>query len=183
MKHGTPRRRWPLRLLFILLVPCLLLQLKIRNDTEPFPAILLPGGASLVKTRGSYTRIETECIAEDSMGRKYVFPVASILNSVPTDYDPYVLEAGFGITKDRMVRHLPIPFLGHRWSVGRRKTASQIAETRAWLRMRLRQTLGIDAVRIHILTYGITTYYTEVPVRQYREVQGDKIVELVGGGT
>jgi len=181
MKAATSRR-WPLRLLFILLVPCLFLQLKIRNDTEPYPAVLLPGGASLIKTRGSYTRIDTECVAEDSAGHKYVFPVASLLNSVPTDYDPYVLEAGFGITKDRMVRHVPVPFLGHRVNVGRPRTPSQIAETRTWLRMRLRQTLGIDAVRIHILTYAVTTYYNETPVREQRELQGDKIVDLVGGG-
>jgi hypothetical protein len=183
MKYGTPGRRWPLRLLFILLVPCLLLQLKIRDDTEPFPAILLPSGASLLKTRGSYTRVETQCVAEDSAGRKYVFPVASLLSSVPTDYDLYVLKAGFGITKDRMVRHIPVPFLGHRLSVGRPKTAPQIAETRAWLRTRLREMLGINATRIHILSYGVTTYYNEIPVRQQRELQEDKVVELTGAGT
>lgn len=182
MNYGTTGRRWALRLLFIVLVPCLLLQLKIRDDTEPFPAILLPSGASLIKTRGSYSGIETECIAEDSTGRKYVVPVAALLNAVPTDYHPYVLNAGFGISRNRMVRHLPIPFLANRVSIGRRRTPEQIDETRAWLRERLRETLGIDAVRIHVLTYEVTTYYSEVPVRQRRELQGDNTIELRAGG-
>jgi len=182
MKDPTTRRNLSVRLLFIVLVPCLVLPLRIRDDTEPFPAILLPSGASLLKTKGSYTGIETECVAEDSAGGKYVVPVAAILNAVPTDYHPYVLNSGFGITRDRPVRHLPIPFLGYRLSVGRRRTAAQISETRTWLRMRLRETLGIDAVRIHILTYEVTTYYSEVPVRFSRALQRDNTIDLLSGG-
>lgn len=182
MKEGTTSRRWPLRLLFILLVPCLLLPLKIRDDTEPYPAILMPSGASLLRTKGSYSGVETEVVAEDSSGRRYEVPVAALLNTVPTDYHPYVLAEGFGITRDRVVRHLPVPFLGHRLSVGRQRTLAQINETRDWLRKRLRETLGIDAVRIHVLTYEVTTYYTEVPVRRRRTLQGDNTIQLVDTG-
>src|ERR1051325_6245541 len=145
MPLRTSGRRWPLRLLFILAVPCLLLQLKIRDDTEPFPAILLPSGASLIRTRGSYAGVETKCVAEDATGRKYPVPIATILDAVPSDYHPYVMGAGFGITRNRMVRHLPVPFLGHRVSVGRPRTEAQINATRAWLHDKLRDALGIDA--------------------------------------
>jgi hypothetical protein len=180
MKFGTPHRRLGLRLAFTLLVPCLLLQLKIRNDTEPYPAILLPSGASLIKTSGRYTAVERKCVAEDSTGRQYAVPIASILNAVPSDYHPYVLEAGFGITKDRMERHLPIPFLG-RVNVGRHKTPTQIDETRAWLRMRIRKTIGIDAVRIHVLTYEVTTYYNDVAAREQRVLKEDNRINLLSG--
>lgn len=180
MKKTTNNPRWRIRLLFIVLVPCLLFQLKLRTDSEPYPAILLPSGASILRTVGSYTGLETECLAEDSGGSKYPFSVATVLDAVPSDYHPYVVEAGFGINRDRMVRHLPLPFTGRRVPLGRPRTQSQIEATRAWLRARLRQTLGIDAVRIHILTYAVTTYYSEVPVREQKQLQADTTVELVG---
>jgi hypothetical protein len=78
------------------------------------------------------------------------------------------------------VRHLPVPGTGRRIPLGRPRTQAQIEATRAWLRVRLRQTLGIDAVRIHILTYAVTTYYSEVPARQQKELQSDMAVDLVG---
>jgi hypothetical protein len=180
MKKATISPRWRVRLLFIALAPCLLVPLKLRNDTEPYPAILLPSGASLLRTVGSFTGLETECLAEDSAGRKYPFSVATVLETVPSDYHPYVVEAGFGINRDRMVRHLPLPFTGRRLPLGRPRSQSQIEATRVWLRARLRQALGIDAVRIHILTYAVTTYYSEVPVRQQKKLQDDTTVELVG---
>ncbi len=181
-KTATSSPRWRIRLLFIVLVPCLFFQLKLRRDTEPYPAILLPGGEGLLKGDGSYTGFETETFAEDSGGRKYRFSVATVLDAVPTDYHPYVLEAGFGINRDRIVRHPPIPFTGRKLQLGRPRTQSQIEATRAYLRLKLRQTLGIDAVRIHVLRYGVTTYYSEVPVREQRHLEADTTVELVGGG-
>lgn len=180
MKKTTTEHDWRIRLLFIVLVPCLLFQLKLRNDTEPYPAILLPSGASLLKSVGSYTGLDTECFAEDSSGRKYPFSAATILDAVPSDYHPYVVETGFGINRDRMVRHLPVPLAGRRIPLGRPRTQAQLDATRAWLRERLHQTLGIDAVRIHILTYAVTTYYSEVPPRQQKQLQSDMTVELVG---
>lgn len=180
MKKTTTEHDWRIRLLFIVLVPCLLVQLKLRNDTEPYPAILLPSGASLLKSAGSYTGLDTECFAEDSSGRKYPFSAATILDAVPSDYHPYVVETGFGINRERMVRHLPVPLSGRRIPLGRTRTGAQLAETRAWLRERLHQTLGIDAARIHILTYAVTTYYSEVPVRQQRQLQSDMTVDLIG---
>jgi hypothetical protein len=180
-KAGTSRR-WHIRLLFIVLVPLLLFQLKLRTDTEPYPAILLPSGAGLLRSKGSFTGFETVCVAEDSSGSKYPFSAATLMDAVPTNYRPYVLEAGFGINRDRIVRHLPIPFTGRRLQLGQPRTRPQIEETRAFLRRKLRQALGINAVRIHVLTYGITTYYSEVPVRQQRYLQSDTTVELISGG-
>ena len=179
MKQTNNDHDWRIRLLFIVLVPLLLFQLKLRNDTEPYPAILLPAGASLLKSAGSYTGLDTECFAEDSSGSKYAFSPAMILDAVPSDYHPYVVETGFGINRDRMVRHFPVPLTGRRIPLGRPRTPAQIEATRAWLRERLHQTLGVDAVRIHILTYAVTTYYSEVPARHQRQLQSDMTVELV----
>jgi len=178
--EATSSGRWPIRILFIVLVPCLFLQLKLRTDTEPYPAILLPSGASLLISDGSYTGFETRCVAEDSQGGRHPFAVETILDAVPTNYHPYVVAAGFGINKERTVRHIPIPFTGSGLQLGRPKTPAQLEATRVWLRLKLRQALGIDAVRIHVLTYGVTTYYSEIPVRQQRHLQRETTVELVG---
>jgi hypothetical protein len=175
-------RPWRIRLLFIVLVPLLLFQLKLRTDTEPYPAILLPSGAGLLRSEGSFTGFETVSTAQDSSGREYPLSTATLLDAVPTNYRLFVLQAGFGINRDRIVRHLPIPFTGRELRLGRPRTQSQIDETRRWLRLRLRQALGIDADRINVLTYGVTTYYSEVPIRKQRRLQHETTVDLVGGG-
>jgi len=175
------RGRWLIRTLFIVLVPCLLFQLKLRGDTEPYPAILLPAGASLLHSDGSFTGFETDCVAEDSAGRRYPFSAADILTEVPSNYRPFVVDAGFGLNKERTVRRLSIPFVGYTLALGRPKTSSQIASTRTWLRDRIRRTVGIDPVRIRVLTYAIKTHYSEEPVRQERYLEREKTIDLLGG--
>lgn len=110
MTKATLGRRWHIRLVFIVLAPLLFLQLKLRTDTEPYPAILFPSGATILRSERSYTGFETEFLAEDSGGNKYPFSVASVLDAVPTNYHQYVVDAGFGINRDRMVRRLPMLF-------------------------------------------------------------------------
>lgn len=164
------------------MLPVLLLfQLKLRTDTEPYPAILLPSGASLLRGEGSFTGVETECRAEDSAGRQYPFSLATVLDVVPTNYRQFVVDGGFGINRSRVVRSLPIPFTGRRLRLGRQKTQAQIDSTRQWLRTKLHQTLGIDAVRIHVLKYSVTTHYGEGPTRQEKQLKSESTVELVGG--
>jgi hypothetical protein len=156
----------------------LLLQLKLRSDTEPYPAILLPAGATLLRGDGSYTGFETECSAEDTSGKQYDCNLQTLLAKVPTNYREFVLQAGFGTAKERVVRHLRIPFTGYSLEIGRPRTQAQLDTTRAWLRSRLRRTLGIDPLRVHIRRYAITTFYNSNPVREQKRLQHETLVDL-----
>jgi hypothetical protein len=148
----TPGQARVIRWLFIGLVPCLFAQLWLRRYTEPYPAILLPSGATLVRTAS-----ETILFAEDADGQQHPLPPSALLDTVPTDYRGYVIRRGFGLIKDRDVRYVRIPFPGGGLvqQLGRPLTPSQREETRLWLRSKLLRTSGIDAVRIHILKYRI----------------------------
>jgi hypothetical protein len=174
----APARR-RIRLLFLVLLPCLLLQLKLRTYTEPYPGIFLPAGATLLHGDDSFTGYETECVAEDSGGKQYPFLAATILDAVPGNYRPLVVQAGFGINEERTVRHLQIPFIRRKLELGHAKTRVQIEATRVWLRTRLRKALGIDPVRVRVFTYAVTTYYGTGPPRQERHLERQSWVALV----
>jgi hypothetical protein len=183
VKTGTVHHRWLIRLLFIVVVPCLFLQIKLREITEPYPAILLPAGGGLLQSRGNYTAHETEYLAEDMAGIQHPFSMDRVLDGVPTNYHAYVVARGFGINDDRDVRRLTIPIPGYplRLQFGRFLTPAQIEETQAWLRLRLRDTLKIEARRILVFRQEIQTFYEEVPPRQERRLQRRVAVELIGG--
>jgi len=166
---SAPRRPY-LRMLFVVLPLFLLFQLKLRTNTEPYPAILLPAGAGLLKSEDSFTGFVTECSAEDAAGRLHPFSVGAVLVGVPTNYRQFVVDGGFGIDRNRVVRSLPIPGIGRRLYLGRQKTPSQVEVTRQWLREKLRKTIGIDAVRIHVFKYAVTTYYGSASTRQARQL-------------
>ena len=162
LKNGTSRSSRLIRLLFLALIPLLFLQLKLRNISEPYPAILLPAGAGLLRTTGGhYTAFETECLVEDTTGTRHVLSTDMVLDTVPKNYQGFVIDRGFGINEGREVRRRSLSLAGQRLDLqfGRPLTPLQIEHTRVWVRFRIRQTLGIEAVRIHILTYAITTFY------------------------
>jgi hypothetical protein len=180
--EGNGARHSPrssIRLLFLVLIPLLLLEIRFRSYTEPYPGIFLPAGATLLRGDTSFTGFQTECLAEDSSGRKYPFSASEILDAVPSNYRPLVVEAGFGINKNRIVRHIPVPLLGRKFELGRSKSRLQLDSTKVWLRSKVRRVLGIDPIRIHVLTYAITTYYGTGPDRQVRRLQRESIVDLL----
>jgi hypothetical protein len=178
------RRALVIRCVFVALVPCLLAQIGLSRKTEPYPAILLPSYPEVLRDDGSYTAYETTLVAEDARGQEHPFPVSALLDTVPSSYRGVVVDSGLGLTRDRDVRHVRIPFPGGGFVLrfGRPLTPSQADDTRRWLESRLLRNLGLDVVRIHVLTYSIRTFERERPVRRVRTLEGRKTLDLVGAG-
>ena len=185
MTAGTSGGTRSVRLLFLTLVPCLFVQVAVRRYTEPYPAIFLPAGESLLRGHGRYTAHETTYVAEDVGGKEHPLSIAGVLDTVPTNYHAFVVKRGFGINEDRDVREVDIrlPWRKVTLRFGRPLTQPQIEQTRAWLRPKLRQALGVDAARVHILTFEITTFYEESPARRERRLLNRQTVELARGGS
>jgi hypothetical protein len=189
---GARRERLLVRLLFLAAVPLLFLQLPLRRVTEPYPAILFPAGATLLKSGGQYTAYETELLATDAAGQRRPFTTASVLGGVPSNYRIYVLERGFGLLEDRDVRRAA-------FSVGGKKIALELGRpleppereaTRVWLRRAVGRATGLDPVAVHIDTYAVTRYETagggggpssERPPE--RRLDSRKTVDLAGAGS
>jgi hypothetical protein len=171
-----------IRSVFIALVPCLFAQLWVRRITEPYPAIVLPSGATLLRSHGGYVGSEITLLAEDEHGEQHPCSPSTLLGTVPSEYRRYVIRRGFGITEDRDVRSIRIPLPGGGFVLrfGHPLTPSQIEETRSWLRSSLRRTLRVDAVRIHILSYAIGTFGSPRVGGQDRTLMRRDTVELVG---
>jgi hypothetical protein len=170
------------RSIFIALVPCLLAQIWVRRFTEPYPAILLPAGATLMRSHGEgYTVTELTLLVEDAHGLQHPCSPSALLDTVPSDYRRNVIRRGFGLIADRDVRfvRVPSPQGGFFLRFGHPLTQSQMEETRGWLRSKLRRNLGVDAVRIHILRYSIQTFGREQVEGQDKTLKEWDTVELV----
>lgn len=180
MVSQMSRKRW-IRLFFLVLVAGLFLQLPLRNVTEPYPAILLPAGGNVLRSQGEITGQEREYLLEDASGKTYSVSVDALLGSVPRNYWPVLVDRGFGINSGREVRRPSLSVFGRpvQLQFGRPLTPAQIEETRAWIRSKLKDALGIDAVRIYILTYTVTTFYSgSSPARRERQLRSRTTVEL-----
>jgi hypothetical protein len=160
------------RWLFILIPLFLLLQLPLRSIVEPYPAVLLPAGATLMRSGTAVKGSELELLAEDAAGREHPIAIDALLRSVPREYRGLVAGRGFGLVQDRDVRRA----LGVQ--LGRPLEPRQRDETRRWLRRRVVEELGIDAVRIKVVTYTVTTFHDAIPVRQERAVHSRATFEL-----
>lgn len=144
------------KLAFILFIPLLLLQIPVRYlyDIEPYPFILLPGGASVVKDQGFISIIENKIVASTAAGKRYEVDIHELLNSVPRQYRQFIVKRNFGLpsTADNHVQ---------------RDSDSRISVGRRWLTKRLGEILGRDDfVKLEIIAYRVTrptTYLTSVP--------------------
>ena len=166
------RIRW----LFVVLFPCLFLQLPLREITEPYPAILLPAGAAVFHSTGDYTAYETELMAVDADGNSYPVAAPALLDAVPSNYHKHVIARGFGMNAGRDVRRVL------RAQFGRPLTPQQIAQTREWVRSKLRSLSGIDAVHIDVLTFAVTATYQASFPQERRALEHTTGVDLLGGG-
>jgi hypothetical protein len=172
---------WWVRWLFLVALPALFMQLPLRYFTEPYPADLLPAGAGLLESRGEYTAREITLSVETGSGNEIPVSASALLDTVPTNYHPYVINRGFGINRDRDIRSVRIPLPGGTTTFRPVQpiTREQIAETRTWLRNRVKRALGVDPVRIHILHYDVTVIYREEPAQRLRTLHHRETVELI----
>jgi len=131
--------RFTLFLLIVLLVP-LILRFKFGGKFEPFPAILLPSGAS--KTLMDATQIEAWSISilaqkEDKSWSEVDTKV--LLYPIPANNHNYIFRRDFGIANapghgDRRIVHLMMELNIIR---DRESSREEKENTKAWLRERL----------------------------------------------
>ena len=182
--HPGPGRARLIRFVFIVLVPCLVAQIAVRRVSEPYPAILLPAGASVVRNGETSAGSAITLLAEDAAGGQHLVAPSDLLDTVPSIYHRHLLRRGFGLTEGRDVRSVRMPFPGGGLALrfGRPLTRLQAEQTRAWLRSRLRRNTGIDAVRIHIVVRPIQPLGGEPSEPQDRALERRNTVELSGVG-
>jgi hypothetical protein len=181
--HSSPRRVALVRILFIIVAAMLFLQIPLRSRYNPwFPSILFPAGPGVTRTINQYTAQEREYFAEDEESRRYPVTLDELLPDVPSAYRGYEGAHGFGISQGRDVRRKTISIAGHPLTVtlGRDLTPAQVDETRTSLRRGLAE-LGINAVRLDVLTYSTTIFASFTPPRQRRELLETTVLDLVGG--
>lgn len=181
--HLSARHVALVRMLFILLVPVLFLQIPLRSRYSPwFPSILFPAGPGVTRTIDQYTAQERQYYAEDEEGRRYPVTLDDLLPNVPSGYRGLEGAHGFGISQGRDVRRKTISVAGHplTLSLGHDLTPAQVDETRTALRHRL-AALGINAVRLDVLTYSVTIFTRFTPPQRARELTGSIVLDLAGG--
>jgi hypothetical protein len=136
--------RKTIKVIFILSIPILLIQIPLRDLTEPYPAILLPDGASTIKEekKGTITFDQWQIIAQSASGRQYEVDMDKLLQDVPVQYRKHIVNHRFGLpTKESEV----ITMSG----------ASE--EGKIWIKKRLQDILGPDSfTRLKIVEYQIT---------------------------
>ncbi|HEX7798322.1 MAG TPA: hypothetical protein VF456_28360 [Vicinamibacterales bacterium] len=182
LAHSSPRRVALVRILFIIVAAMLFLQIPLRSRYNPwFPSILFPAGYGVTRTIDQYTAQEREFYAEDEAGRRYPVSLDELLPNVPSGYRGLEGAYGFGISQGRDVRRKTISIAGHplTLTLGHDLTPAQIDETRTALRHRLAE-LGINAVRLDVLTYSVTIFTRFTPPRHRRELTESIALDLIG---
>jgi hypothetical protein len=170
------------RTLFIVLIPVLLLQIPLRSRfSELFPSMFFPSGGGVSRTIDQYVTEQHEYWVDDDLGGRHAVTLDDLLPDVPAIYRGYEGTLGFGLTQGREVRHKTISIAGHplTLTLGRALTPAQVDETRAYLRHRL-SALGINAVRLDVLTYTVTTFTRVTPPKRTRELHSSLALDLVG---
>ena len=153
---------------FLLLIPLLLLQIPLRHiyDLEPYPSILLPGGASIIKDRGFISLAQTQLVAVNAKGKRYEVSVHDLLRTMPVQYRQHVVRRTFG---------LPVSTNG-RMALA---SSSVIASGRAWLRHRLANILGQDDfVTLEIIKYRIIKPTTDLTYLSEKNILGTTEIPL-----
>ena len=130
---------------FIVMIPLLFLQIPLRHiyDFEPYPAILLPSGASTVRDTGFISFTQKNISAITTSGQRLDVNVHDLLSTLPLQYRSYVVDGGLGFS-----------LTGKR----RKQLPSEIVakEGRAWLKNRLRSILDHgDFVKLEIVEYRV----------------------------
>ena len=133
-------------LMIFLLVPFLLRI--ITPSLEVYPSIVLPSGAGKVKlTDGDLTYHTTEIYGKKMTGELVRLDVREFLKPIPVQYLHAIVEGEFGLEPDYRKRINSLLFES-RIVGGTKVTEEERAQTRAWLRVRLKQAGCRDSVLI-----------------------------------
>jgi hypothetical protein len=175
-------RRWGERApawALLLAIPLLLAQIPLRKITEPYPALLMPAGASLLRQGVPVDTVEREIYIEDGAGRRQTIAAQDLLANVPTLYRPYLLGRGLGLLSERDVRRIRLG-KGRALQLGRPLEAHQAAETRAWLRARAMKLGFADPARLILLTRTIFRQAERPSAPPIRTEEETSVIDLRG---
>jgi hypothetical protein len=114
------------------------------TDSEPYPAVLFPGGGGVVQTRNSVVEYNAVLLyGIDQEGLPVQIDVAPFLDPIPTQFLVPLVAADFGLNDDTELE-IRIKKIGRTFSVpGVRVSEADRQGTRAWLGDRL-EALGLD---------------------------------------
>lgn len=117
-----------IKVIFILSIPILLIQIPMRvYVTEPYPAILLPSGASIIKDNGAITFDRWQLIVRSADDRQYEVNLHELLRSIPAWYRTHVIQRHFGLpTKNS----------------GATTVSRTDEEGRIWIKKKLQEIIG-----------------------------------------
>jgi hypothetical protein len=133
------------KLAFIVVTALLFLQIPLRHvyNVEPYPAILLPSGAHVLKDTGSISFTEKKIVAVTASEQRLDVDTDDLLSTLPVAYRSYVIDRGFGF----------IPT-----AKGPKQQPSELVarQGRVWLENRLRRILGgVEFAKLEIIEYRV----------------------------
>lgn len=125
------------------------MQLLIPRSREPYPAVLMPGGASIhVHTPGRLEFGRTEVLACEPDGMCEVVQVREILADYVESLHGSIVSREFGLRKVGLSPGRTFNFGPVKFTLRSDKTTEiEAAETRVWLRNRLEEITG------HVITH------------------------------
>jgi len=144
---------------------------------EPYPALILPGGARGINTAGDQMELERTSIYGRVAGSDAWTRLSppKFLSPIPTEFFPMLVERNFGLSPVRPIAirsrvSAVITIQSHK--VG----AEELKQAKQWLRARL-QASGCDGNALRI-THEVVTFRrldgVEIAVRS----ENDKVLEL-----
>ncbi len=151
--NDSPAAISRLRVLFALVLVGLCIQLLIPRSRQPYPAMLLPGGASIhVHTPGRLEFGRTEVLACEPEGTCEVVQVREILANYDDSLHGSIVRREFGLRKVGMSPGRTFIFGPVKPTLRSDKTTElEAAETRVWLRTRLEEITGRPITRMHLV--------------------------------
>lgn len=157
-------------LVLVLLIVPFVLRI-VSPGLEVYPSIVLPSGAGKVRiTEGLLTYMTTEIYAKTVRSGNLVrLDVAEFLRPIPVQYFHNVVECGFGLDSSYRKEIKSLLFQPIKIDLVKVNEAER-AETKSWLRSRLREAGCRDSLLIvqrRALTYDVNS----------RELQNDNLFD------
>ena len=146
------RARTSVLLLAVLVVP---FAISLSTTTEPFPAMIFPGGTGTVRTENSVAEFAAQVIvAFDESGAPVQVDTGEFLEPIPVHYFYALDGAGFGLGERDL--EVAVKKLGWVLTVPRPEaTEEERREVRTWLGDRL-ESLGYDREKFIIRHLWVT---------------------------
>lgn len=135
---------------FILLFLFLFLSLFLRaidRNLEVFPSVTLPSFANQVRLDKEVSLQEKELYGIDDVGNKKRLDHTKFFKNIPIQFSHTIMANNFGLDRSQPSQLVTARFK-IKYTVGSKVTEKEIAETKEWLRQRLRDQNCRDSILI-----------------------------------